>query len=162
MFVQVEPEGFYFVLCFSARFGLGGIAECVEVSKVAVTVVAVKVWKSILTLCLLAVWLPATAHCGLEAVGLVPLDECCESAPNGDHKSDNACKVLEDSGYKAECAAKLPSPPEIFVILATITVLPSTVVMDGLEIVQGTFETHFLPQFVIQTALPIRGPSSAS
>jgi hypothetical protein len=122
----------------------------------------VKLLKSIFTLLLLAAWLPATAHCGLEGVGLVALDECCEAAPNGNSHSDDACKIVEDSGFKTECAATVPAPPEVLFVLLDLSILPCSVLTESLELIHSEFSAHHLPQFVIHTALPIRGPSFAS
>jgi hypothetical protein len=109
---------------------------------------------------LLAVWLPATVHCELESIGAIPMDECCETAAGGSGgHSDNACKTVEDSSYKLECFAALPDPPEtpaVSIVLRVVSCAPGS---GAVAAKQSPFETHHLPQFVIRTALPIRGPS---
>lgn len=122
----------------------------------------VRFWKTILTLLVLAMWLPATAHCRLEALGVISIDECCETSADGKSHSDSACKDVEDSSYKTECAALLPSPPDSFVIVIDLCVLACAVESDGVDATETEFQTHHLPQFVIITAQPIRGPSLVS
>jgi hypothetical protein len=115
-----------------------------------------------LTLLLLVCWLPATAHCGLESIGLVPMDECCEKNSSGDQHADAGCKVVEDSGLKTECSDVLPCPPELLVLLPALLELRTAAAVEPSALARSEFVTHHLPQFVIQTALPIRGPSVAS
>ena len=120
----------------------------------------VKVGKTI-ALLLLAIWLPTTAHCGLEAFGVFPVEECCKAEAQGTHKCDSGCSVVEDGGLKAEYTYVLPAPPDVLQILLDLSELPTRSI-DVREDGDPPFETQHLPQFVIQTALPIRGPSFAS
>ena len=122
----------------------------------------VRLSKSIFTLLLLALWLAATAHCRLEALGVIPIDQCCETSSDGKNHSDSACKDVEDSSYKTECALIAPVPSDSFVILIDLCVLPCPAVSDGVDATETAFEAHHLPQFVIATAQPIRGPSLVS
>ena len=108
----------------------------------------------------LAAWLPVTAHCGLETFEFLPLDECCaeESAP--DQRCENGCTVVEDGGLKTECANVLPVPPTAFVIVHDL----ARGTLMSLDPPERFFplQSRYLPQFVIRTALPIRGPSFLS
>jgi hypothetical protein len=123
---------------------------------------AVRLLKSIFTLLLLAVWLPATAHCRLEALGVIAVDQCCETNSDGKGHSDSACKDVEDGSYKTECAAILPAPSDTVVILSDLCVVSCPTASEGVDVTQTEFQTHHLPQFVIRTAQPIRGPSLVS
>src|SRR5262245_44978411 len=53
---------------------------------------------SILTL--VALWLPVTLHCRLEAAGFYEMDECCVAEQASDECSDDACPTVEDALYK--------------------------------------------------------------
>ena len=62
----------------------------------------------ILAFFLLALWLPATLHCDLEAAGLIAMhsDHGADIACDGSHArcpSEN-CRVIEDGGYKPSYA----------------------------------------------------------
>jgi hypothetical protein len=122
----------------------------------------VRLLKSIFTLLLLAVWLPATAHCRLEAIGVIAVDQCCETTSEGNGHSDSACRDVEDSSYKTECPATLPAPPNCQIIVIDLCTLPCPVSFNSIDPTQTEFQTHHLPQFVIATAQPIRGPSFVS
>jgi hypothetical protein len=122
----------------------------------------VKVWKFILTLLLVAAWLPATVHCGLETIGIVTMDECCEKEAAGNHRCEGGCSTVESGGLmKTECSNALPTPPEIIVLSPELSslLLSDSPQRESQEI---SFKAVHLPQFVIRTALPIRGPSVAS
>ena len=118
--------------------------------------------KSIFTLLLLAVWLPATAHCRLEAIGVIAVDPCCETNSEGKGHADSACKSIEDSGYKTECVATLPAPCDSVIIVIDLCALLCPAASDGIDATQTESQTLYLPQFVIRTAQPIRGPSVVS
>lgn len=123
-------------------------------------VCAVRLGKTIVLL-LLAIWLPTTAHCGLEAFGVFPMEQCCKDEAQGNHRCDSGCSVVEDGGLKAELSYVLPAPPDVQQILFDLCELSPASIEIG-EDTDPPFETQHLPQFVIQTALPIRGPSFAS
>ena len=117
-------------------------------------------WKLILTLALLGLWVPATVHCELEAAGIVPMDECCQTETT-DHRCDRGCNDIEDGGIKTECQMIVPAPPDTSIILADLSALPvPDLILEDPD--PRAFKTHHLPQFVIRTALPIRGPSFVS
>ena len=119
-------------------------------------------WKIIFTLLLLAMWLPATVHCELESVGILPMDECCETQGPGNHRCDSGCNIVEDGGIKTECVNVLPAPPMVCIVLPELSLLPVTHTLRAVKPHQTNFENNHLPQFLIGTALPIRGPSLAS
>lgn len=68
----------------------------------------------ILILTLVAVWLPVTLHCRLEAAGLHEAGDCCATEPaaevTGDC-NDTLCPTLEETLYKESSAGlKLGAP----------------------------------------------------
>lgn len=88
------------------------------------------------------------------------MDECCESEAQGTHRCESGCNVVEVGGIKTECQNTLPVPPQCWVVLPDLSRLG----FEKREIEKRSrpFEHQDLPQFVIRTALPIRGPSLAS
>lgn len=110
-------------------------------------------------------WLPATAHCGLEAIGVFPGEDCCESESQskaGKHSCEDGCTTVEDGAFKTECAKTTAEPPVTDFVLPELSLFlpPLRAVSLHDETVQ--FRANHLPQFVIRTSLPIRGPSLAS
>lgn len=121
-----------------------------------------KFWKLIITVLIMAAWLPATVHCELETAGLVPVDECCADDSQRDHRCEGDCSVVEDRGFKTECMLTLVTPPEICILLPDLAVRTLVEPLHEKQPHPEAFKIHHLPQFVIRTALPIRGPSLAS
>jgi len=87
------------------------------------------------------------------------MDECCQTEAT-DHRCDRGCNDIEDGGIKTECQMVVPAPPETNVILTNLSAFPIPDLLLEEPDPRG-FKTH-LPQFVIRTALPIRGPSLVS
>jgi hypothetical protein len=119
--------------------------------------------RSIVTIALLALWLPLMVHCQLETIpGLEFLQCASDSSQQTDCDGDSCCAV-EKSHYKAEENSLTLSLPEVLFtpclpVLATITTLPE----------RGDVPTTAPPelprcwQFVFRTASPPRAPSFAS
>ena len=62
------------------------------------------------SLLLLAVWLPATLHCNLEAAGLVNR-QCTDGCPAEAGQARDGCGVVETGLYKADSDfVKAPAP----------------------------------------------------
>ncbi len=67
-------------------------------------------------LLLIAVWLPATHHCALEAVGLFS-QTCADNCANGENGPTDGCGTVEDGAYKPSIdLVKVPAPA----LLATV------------------------------------------
>ncbi|MCX6952180.1 MAG: hypothetical protein NTV51_08440 [Verrucomicrobia bacterium] len=65
--------------------------------------------QSLFCLLLLAIWLPTTEHCALEAAGLLgeTLPDGCAAAPGG----NDSCDTVENGAYKpAGTALEIPAP----------------------------------------------------
>ncbi len=110
---------------------------------------------------ILAVWLPGTAHCGLESLGVLPSWDCCEALPLATGPCEDGCKIVENSPLKTECLAVAPIPPELTVQLPELSSFPPPLLPERLRQFE-CLPIVRLPQFTVQTALPIRGPSSLS
>jgi len=52
-----------------------------------------------MALCLLALWLPATQHCALEAVGALSVT-CSNHGSTAESSKGDACSAIEDGSYK--------------------------------------------------------------
>lgn len=115
-----------------------------------------------MTTLLLAAWLPATVHCELETAGIVPMDECCADQSQQDHRCEGGCSVVEDRGFKTECLHALVAPPSLSILLPALAVRTLLEPSHEQRPHPEAFKIYHLPQFVIRTALPIRGPSLAS
>lgn len=92
---------------------------------------------------------------------MLPVEDCCEKQSAGKHRCDSGCGVIEDGGIKIECAKVSPVPPSAVAIVFNLDRV-SNARCDVAEPPTPPFEISNLPQFVIHTALPIRGPSFAS
>jgi hypothetical protein len=125
--------------------------------------------KTIVTLVLLAAWLPATAHCLLELSGLIATDDCCAntSSPGHPHSndSDEACATLESGACKLEdSGSPLTVLPTEFWI-SDLVALHDPPVPTRSCFVSRAPSPPDLPvrwQFLWRTALSPRAPSLAS
>src|SRR5579885_2054584 len=61
-------------------------------------------------LLVLAVWLPATEHCALEASGALP-KSCSDNCASGQTDGDDGCAAVENGAYKlSNDSLKIPVP----------------------------------------------------
>ena len=127
-----------------------------------------KALKQILVLLVLAAWLPAMNHCSLGIAGFLPADDCCaaeESAetkiPSSEHACEDGCEEVEGAGYKSE-DGKIKSIIPLLAVIFKTTQPDKNFVPDPLPCLFAFSQTLFLPQFDVQTALPIRAPDFAS
>jgi len=123
---------------------------------------------SIFSLLLLAVWLPATQHCALEAVGLIGDAHaavgdfgCCENQPG----SADGCAMLEGGLYKpATDTLKAPAPE---LVARVSDLLRQRIAREAPAVSVGVSREQLqLPrdwvvtwQFVRRAAPPARAPS---
>ena len=111
-----------------------------------------------MTVLLLAIWLPATGHCLLDAADLLRAD-CCqaETADTTSHCADE-CRLIEAGIFKLQERQAPAFVPAVFLISLSspAEVEPSMIPPD---------ERHWppaalhLPEFLVRTSLPVRGPS---
>lgn len=122
----------------------------------------------IVALLLVSLWLPATLHCRLEALGFEGLFSCpqpsssaAQHAGEGDCDRDS-CQSVESGQFTFSqsriAPALLPSPVCAFVHC----LLHVALIADGTEIIPGR-QTEPLPlqrnwQFIRRAALPARAP----
>ena len=85
-------------------------------------------FRFVITVCLLALWLPATQHCGLEAAELLMQcgDESAAAhgvAP-GESCSGDACEVVESGAYYSSDASLKVCPTDLLVIGGLVCAAP--------------------------------------
>jgi len=125
-------------------------------------------WSKTASLLLLAVWLPATLHCRLEAAGLTAPhhEECHEEAGHGtatDCKED-ACPAIEEALIKDTSADLAVSAPADCACALCLAVLLGT--CEGGSELSLSPARHAPPpdlmagwQFEFRAAPPARAPS---
>jgi hypothetical protein len=122
-------------------------------------------------LLLLAVWLPATLHCGFEAAGFVLGSECCADAQHAVSSAgceSDDCGILE-SGFTSSGTLHVTAPvATVCSCLIHAQTPPSTVAVFSPP-VSGLGEAAGPPReliqswpFVSRVALSPRAPSLAS
>jgi hypothetical protein len=126
--------------------------------------------RQLLSLVLVALWLPATLHCDLEAVGLDELFRCDVDhhapAPKDAHAADG-CDVLENGWMKRASAPLAAATPIFFCCLVCFAgALPEPPLSDAaserIEAVTPPPELARIWQFLARAAPPPRAPSLAS
>lgn len=119
-------------------------------------------------LLLLALWLPATQHCGLEAAGLMASSiECHDSEQDCDSpqppkacESDN-CDLIEDAVYKAKQTELVLTAPVIVSCLCCLTeITPETIVVRMISPARSDAPPELAPtwQFTSRAAPSPRAP----
>jgi hypothetical protein len=118
----------------------------------------------VLLFTLLALWLPATLHCKLEAAGVFA-EHCTDAGSSGDTGcTDDACPTIEDALYK-DSAAKLmvAAPAECHVgdVCAPLLALDRLAVEPALSPIRHVppLELRVAWQFLTRAAPPARAPS---
>ncbi len=129
--------------------------------------------RRILALALVALWLPATLHCALEAAGLNGLFHCvndlhapCDHSAPSDIPVD-ACNVIEDASFKPAADTATVPPPALHALLLDFvfgpTALPLTPPACGLTAQNSAPpEVARMWHFVVRAAPPPRAPSAAA
>ena len=117
-------------------------------------------------LLLLALWLPATQHCALEASGLIAVtcaDELGNCATNGG--ASDGCGVLEGGAYKlSSTVVKAPAPDfQVIAYFLWLRIPPPKARTETtvFPVVAMDRPLGWIPawQFVRRAALPSRAPS---
>lgn len=122
-------------------------------------------WKKIVAASLLLLWMPATSHCALESVGLLPHAVGCVGG--GSHCGGDACKIIETGLFKQTTVQIKAIPPEFlfctcFLCLQLIWASPPSLVAVS-DFTPVDFEGP--PDWVARwsfehrAALPARAPS---
>jgi hypothetical protein len=119
-------------------------------------------------LLLLALWLPATQHCGLEAAGvLTSAVECHDAAscdePQGTSPCDlDNCQSIEDAAYKAkQTYVQLSTPVELACLCCLNAITPKTIIVSMITPAQTDAPPELAPswQFTTRAAPAPRAPS---
>lgn len=125
--------------------------------------------KRTIALLFLALWLPVSMHCSLEAIpGFNLLDWCCDTAAQPSAKDDcnqDNCAEIEAGLYRVEDNPTLM--PKLAVVLARVSPfellqLPAPTGAVFLASVLPPPELAVTWQFSRRAALPVRAPSFVS
>lgn len=84
----------------------------------------------LLALALLAIWLPATQHCGLEAVGAIDF-QCASDCTASAAASGDGCRIVEQGRCRVgedEVKARAPTPAAV---LSTFALALSSLAPEG-------------------------------
>ena len=118
----------------------------------------------ILALALVALWLPATLHCDLEAAGL-EIGVLCHDHDTPEaaaaHCTDDACHAIESAAYTAFTLTKLVSGTVLSVValLPEPLALPTAALSPARSDVPRELQRSW--QFTTRAAPPARAPSHA-
>ncbi|MEO6995418.1 MAG: hypothetical protein ABI273_17565 [Lacunisphaera sp.] len=121
----------------------------------------------ITSLLMVALWLPATLHCGLEHLGFEGLFGCPASLHEAEHAADQACvndtcRSIESGQFLISTATVIPATPStlanVFIHFLLSVVPPKVAVADFVcrQTVPLPLERTW--QFTRRTALPARAP----
>jgi hypothetical protein len=123
----------------------------------------------IITIVLLALWLPITQHCGLEAAGLIaqepahaPAAKCCEK--DTDPCTHDGCQVIEGHLLKHSndvVKVQMPTLAACTCFLCLQLLTPGLDAEPALTVVESDRPQHWIPvwQFVRRAAPLSRAPS---
>jgi hypothetical protein len=129
----------------------------------------VSTFRHIVGIVLLALWLPATQHCGLEAADLIAADAphgvhpgCAET--NCDHCTHDGCNVVESGLLKSgHESLKVPTPSlAACTCFLCLQLLPPVLAIEpNLAVAESADSEHWIPvwQFVRRAAPLSRAPS---
>lgn len=127
--------------------------------------------RPLVALLLLALWLPATQHCGLEATGWLGNEAECHT--DGGCQADHAkapcdadnCQSVEDGAYKSPASPRLVLGPSVLSCLCCLRVIsPETIVVPLVSPARTNPPPELTPswQFIARAALPARAPTAVS
>jgi hypothetical protein len=134
---------------------------------------AVSFLRRFIAVALLALWLPATLHCALEAAGLDELFRCAaDHHSSGAHETPadatrDACDIIEGSAFKLAANSALLPPPVLCAHFFAFAVPPVALYLTppptGLgERILAPPEVARTWHFSARAALPARAPSLLS
>ena len=122
--------------------------------------------RQLVALAVLALWLPATLHCALEAAGFAGVFSCADEHETGAHDESprDACDVIEGAAFKpAANTATLPLPALCACLLCFVAPPPAidlTAPVTGVsELVAAPPEVARTWHFVARAAPAPRAPS---
>jgi len=125
-------------------------------------------FSTFVALLLLALWLPATQHCGLEAAGIVGSAIDCHDAGSCDPETEQTacdldnCQTIEDATYKAkQIYVQLAAPVELACLCCLDVISPKTIIVSLLSPARSDAPPELAPswQFATRAAPAPRAPS---
>jgi hypothetical protein len=123
--------------------------------------------KQIVTVCLLAFWLVATQHCGLEAAGFFgDHDDGSECCATSDGCANDGCATVEDGDYGFNHESLTIASPQTFTCFHLVcwSILPPRQgVPGGISLRRFQHPPEWVPvwQFERRAAAPAHAPDSS-
>lgn len=123
-----------------------------------------------IAIALLALWLPATAHCGFEAAGFEEIFGCVgdhHESSRGEPHAQDGCDIVETGRFRSSTGAIALSPPALVASIVPILLSPPQLALMPPAV--GVREDRGAPHevartwhFVVRAALPARAPNGVS
>jgi hypothetical protein len=122
--------------------------------------------RPLIALVLLALWLPATLHCDLEAAGVKGVLGCHDhEVPCNTHCTVDACHSIEGLSYQFDSSLTKAPQPSLSLLVPPLALLVPTRVAALREV---EIEPQAAPpeaartwHFVMRAAPPVRAPAGA-
>lgn len=127
--------------------------------------------RTIIALLLLALWLPATQHCGLEAAGMISSAVDCHEANDCQtpHEKSNCdadnCQAVENAAYKNSLTVlKIDTPAVLTCLCCLHEITPETIWVPLISPERTTTPPELAPSwhFIARAAPSPRAPTTVS
>lgn len=127
--------------------------------------------RTIIALLLLALWLPATQHCGLEAAGVIAASvDChepsdCTSPHAQSHCATDNCDLVENTAYKTSLGTLKIAAPSVLTCLCCLhEITPETIVVPLISPARTNTPPELAPtwRFVARAAAMPRAPTTVA
>lgn len=118
----------------------------------------------VISLLLLALWLPATQHCALEDTGLVA--QTCQDNCAGGNSEKDGCRIVEDGAYKPATNILKAPAPSLLACVCFLCLQPAPQVLADGQFLPGEqvqrSESRIAAWHFVRRAAPLPGAPSAA
>lgn len=126
-----------------------------------------RLWSKLFASLLVALWLPATLHCDLEAAGVDFLThEDHASSPCRDTCVDDSCHAIEGTSFTKELTTPRVLPPDALGVIVLLLAPPPTIAEAPPALPRRAspewLALHRTWSFVLRAALPARAPDTVA
>ncbi len=119
----------------------------------------------IIALLMLALWLPVTGHCSLEAIEGLEFLSCPSETPSSSHCDDDGCQTIESATYRVQDNHADFAVTLLFLgclHFQTVLTEPRGEIFSSSSLTLNSPELPQTWQFILRTALSPRAPSLVS
>ena len=120
-------------------------------------------WRTLVAFVVLALWMPATSHCALEAAGVLEAGKCCDGEGEDSHTvADNCAPIERELGNPSSGNVAVSAPILFFAYVLVQPALPAGVqTASHVPPVADFSADDWLRtwNFERRTALPTRAPA---